>query len=259
MSVAVLIVSLIASQFLKRDPMVMGLTPFLTNAGSQALTISGPSLSPLIGTNFSITGTTCPSALGPGTSCTVSVQFAPTTTGSQTAVVQSISGADGNVASSAPLSGTGWDFHLKLGNGTPPVALNKSGTYDVNVTSLGGFAGTVAVSVTCNLSGVSTCSVIPSSIALDGSSDGIVHVQINSSASARLGLSVSIMVFALIVMTIFLPSERLTAVLCIVVFIVGCTAATGTSSQNPAAVPGITVTAASQGGVRSLTLPVSGQ
>jgi hypothetical protein len=231
----------------------------LTNAGSQALIISGPSLSPLIGTNFSIAGTTCTSTLGPGASCTVSVQFAPTTTGSQTAAVQSINGADGKAVSNAPLSGTGWDFGLKRGNGTPPVALNKSATYDVNVTPLGGFAGTVAVSVTCNLSGVSNCSVTPSSIAMDGSSDGVVHIRINSSASARLGLSVSTMVFALFIMVIFLPSERLAAVLCIAVFIVGCSAATGTSTQAPSVAPGITVTAASQGGVRSLTLPVDGQ
>jgi hypothetical protein len=227
----------------------------LTNIANQSVTLGQPSLNSVTSTNFSITGTTCPSTLGAGASCTVSVQFAPTTPGTQTAVLESA--GFGNAVSSVPVTGTGWDFSLKLESGTPPVALNKSGTYGLDVTPIGGFTGTVAVSVTCNVSGVSSCSVTPSSVTIDGSDNGMIQVQVNSSLSARLGIYVAL--FAVFVIALR-RSGPLTALLCVVLLIVSCSGATGRSSDNSStSPPGIIVTAASQGGVRTLTLPISGQ
>src|SRR5262249_20820547 len=140
-----------------------------------------------------------------GGACTVSVQFAPTTTGPQTATVASVSGPGGAGLASVPLSGTGWDFDLTLQNGAPPVALNKSGNYDVAVSPRGGFTGTVGISVACNIPGVSSCSVTPSSLNMNGSSGGIVHVQVNSSLIAHQGIYVGI--FVVIVLSAFIRSE----------------------------------------------------
>jgi hypothetical protein len=236
--------------------------PVGTQAPTQSLIVTNLGISPLLIYGITATGdysltNGCGSSIDVGASCQVLVNFAPTAPGPRSGTLLLYDNAPGNAVSSVPVTGTGWDFSLKPENGTPPVAVNKSGTYGVDVTPIGGFTGTVAVSVTCNVSGVSSCSVTPSSVTIDGSDDGMIQVQVNSSLSARLGIYVAL--FALFV--IALPrSGPLTALLCVVLLIVSCSGATGRSSDNSStALPGIIVTAASQGGVRTLTLPISGQ
>src|SRR5205807_854317 len=82
----------------------------LTNSGSANLTIAQ---GPVTGAGFSISGLTFPLTLPPGQSSTLSVQFAPTATGSASGSVSLVSDAP-NSPSTIALSGTGVQPQLSI-------------------------------------------------------------------------------------------------------------------------------------------------
>jgi hypothetical protein len=77
----------------------------LTNTSSTAITFSGAKITGTNWKDFSETNT-CGSQIGPGASCTVSVTFAPTTTGTLNAVLD-LKDSGGGSAQTVSLSGTG--------------------------------------------------------------------------------------------------------------------------------------------------------
>jgi hypothetical protein len=77
----------------------------MTNVGTTTLTINGISLTGTNARDFSQTHT-CGGTLGAKASCTISVTFHPSATGTRNAVV-SISDNGGGSPQKVPLSGTG--------------------------------------------------------------------------------------------------------------------------------------------------------
>src|SRR3989454_1046857 len=86
----------------------------LTNSGNASLTIAQ---GPVTGAGFSISGPTFPLTVPPGQSSTLSVQFAPTATGSVSGSLSLVSNAP-NSPSTIALSGTGVQPQLSV---TPPT------------------------------------------------------------------------------------------------------------------------------------------
>src|SRR5207249_2978028 len=85
----------------------------LTNSGTTTITISGETISG----DFAFAGLgTCGTSLAPGTSCTISVNFTPTTTGTRTGTVTVNDSATGS-PQKVSLSGSS-------GTGTPAVSLS---------------------------------------------------------------------------------------------------------------------------------------
>jgi large repetitive protein len=77
----------------------------VTNTGSTAVSVTGVSIAGSNYLDFSETNT-CGSQINPGATCTISVTFAPITTGTRTAVAQ-INGPGGVVWQTVSLTGTG--------------------------------------------------------------------------------------------------------------------------------------------------------
>src|SRR5262249_22306734 len=133
---------------------------------------------------------------------------------------------------------------------------NHSGSYDIDVTPRGGFVGTIALAVSCNVSGIKSCKVTPASIAVADASPGTIHIQTDTSASA---LGTLLGVVALDLLGTAFRFRSLPALVLALVFLAGCAGTVGNnnSGQDGSNSAGIVVTAASQGGTRTLTLPVS--
>src|SRR3989454_5638 len=114
----------------------------LTNSGSASLTIAQGTVT---GAGFSISAPTFPLTLPPGQSSSLSVQFAPTATGSVSASISLVSDAP-NSPSTIALSGTGVQPQLSVtptsvsfGNAvvgttnTQTITLTNSGTADLTI------------------------------------------------------------------------------------------------------------------------------
>src|SRR5712691_10683433 len=114
----------------------------LTNSGSASLTIAQGSFT---GAGFSISGPTFPLTLPPGQSSTLSVQFAPTATGSVSGSVSLVSNAP-NSPSTIALSGTGVQPQLSVAppsvsfgnvlvgsNGVQTITLTNPGTANLTI------------------------------------------------------------------------------------------------------------------------------
>jgi hypothetical protein len=78
----------------------------LTNAGSQSVAFSSIAISGTNHADFTITGSTCGSALAASASCTVSITFNPSAAGSRAAIL-SMTDSAGNSPQTVTLSGTG--------------------------------------------------------------------------------------------------------------------------------------------------------
>jgi Abnormal spindle-like microcephaly-assoc'd, ASPM-SPD-2-Hydin len=150
----------------------------VTNSGTAALTISSIALA---GTNAGDFGqtTTCPlspSTLAVNSSCTISVTFSPTATGSRTASV-SISDDAANNPQSVALSGTGTSPAVSLSptslafgnqttNTTSPaqsVTVTNSGTAPLTISSIG-----ITGTNTGDFGQTTTCPLSPSTLAVNG-------------------------------------------------------------------------------------------
>jgi hypothetical protein len=116
----------------------------LNNTGNGALT---PLLINTTG-DFAQTNT-CAGSVAAGASCTISVTFTPTTTGSRTGTLTLTDNA-GNSPQTVALSGTGQDFALATSKNSLPSATISAGqtaTYQLVVNAESGFDG--SVSLTC--------------------------------------------------------------------------------------------------------------
>jgi HYDIN/CFA65/VesB-like, Ig-like domain len=243
-----------SSQVIGAAPVCKRVT--LTNIGDRALTIAGPTIDSATGSDFTVSGNTCFPTLGPGGNCSVIVTFSPTATGARAAALKAIDGGVSTGLATIPLSGTGWDFNLQLRDGTPASLVpGRSGSYDVDVTPQGGFLGTIALAVSCKMSGISSCAVTPSSIDLTGASPVTIHVQVDVLGSARLNIFLG--VAALLLLGMAWRFRSLPALVLVLWVLAGCAAVAGNNGQDPSNPTGVVVMGASQGGTRTLSLPIS--
>ncbi len=162
----------------------------LSNTGNASLTISAIGVSGPNAGDFAIatSGTTCSTstAVAAGSNCTVAVTFTPAASGSRAATLiftDNNNNASGSVQN-VPLEGTGEDFSAGLASGSSSSATVSPGgqaSYTLVVSPLGGFNQTVTLSCS-GAPSLSTCSVNPTSLTLNGSSAQNATVTVTTAA-----------------------------------------------------------------------------
>jgi hypothetical protein len=132
----------------------------LTNGSSGILTgISIAMSGPFTETN------NCGTSLGPNVTCTVSVEFSPTTGGSQSGTATVISAYSAPMI--AQLTGSGIGFQLSPTSPTSQtVSSGNAASYSLELTPVNGSVGTAAISC-ANLPPNSTCTLSPVNAPLD--------------------------------------------------------------------------------------------
>jgi hypothetical protein len=149
-----------------------------------SLTVANTGTAPVTALTFAITGDyaiTVPctlTTLQPGASCPITVTFTPTTLGARPAtltITSPNSGPDSTSPDIVPLTGTGvanGSFLLTVNGGpsaSATVASELPATYNLLLTPQASFTGTVVLNcVPINPGEYATCSLLPSSITLNG-------------------------------------------------------------------------------------------
>jgi hypothetical protein len=157
-------------------------TVTLTNSGSASLTFTAIGVTGPFATVAS--GTTCStsSPVAAAGSCTVAVTFTPTAAGTASGSLSFSDNAAGTPQTIA-LSGTGQDFTLAAGSGSPTsatVAPGSTASYTLSVGGVGGF--NQSVSFTCTgAPSEATCTVSPSPVT-PGSSATNITVSVTTTA-----------------------------------------------------------------------------
>jgi hypothetical protein len=149
----------------------------LSNTGNAALSITGITASG----DFSQTNT-CGSNVAAGASCTLSVTFKPTATGTRTGVVTITDNAVGSPQTVA-LTGTGEDFTFTAPPGSSTSATVSPGgtaTYTLSVGAVDGFNQNVTFTCT-GAPSEAACTVSPSSLTPSSSSTNVT-VQVTTTA-----------------------------------------------------------------------------
>ena len=153
----------------------------LSNGGTSALTISSSTLTitGAAATEFTQTNN-CPGSLAAGSSCTITVTFAPTAGGTQNASL-TVSGAASN--GPVPLSGAGSNFSLSPPtNSTQTISAGSSAAYTITLSPNGGFNQTVSLSCSSNIP-AGSCSVAPTSLTLNAPNTAKATVTVNTTAA----------------------------------------------------------------------------
>src|SRR5215469_4965680 len=149
-----------------------------TTSAAQTVTLNNIGDGQLIIANVTASGdfsqsNTCGSAVAPGANCTFSVTFAPTASGNRTGSLSITDNASGS-PHTVSLAGSAADFALAAaagGSTTATVTDGNTATYNLQVSSLNGFAGTVALGC-AGAPASAVCTVAPASVTLSGSSAG---------------------------------------------------------------------------------------
>ncbi|UWZ84576.1 choice-of-anchor D domain-containing protein [Occallatibacter riparius] len=114
-----------------------------TTSAAKSVTLSNKGNSTLNIASIAVTGdfaktTTCTSTLAAGTSCTVSITFSPTATGTRTGTLAVTDDSVSGSTQTASLTGTGADFTISASPTSAAVAAGGKASYTVTVTALGG-------------------------------------------------------------------------------------------------------------------------
>lgn len=156
----------------------------VTNNGGSNLAITSVAISGPNAGDFAISGENCsvgPLAVNAG--CGVNVTFTPRTTSLETASLQFTDNAPGS-PHIIGLTGTGTDFSMGVapgGSSTATVPAGGQATYNLQVSPVSGFNGTVALS--CTGAPVdSTCLPSQASATLNGNSAALFSVQVTTTA-----------------------------------------------------------------------------
>jgi Kelch motif len=212
----------------------------------------------------------CVNPLPVGGNCTVGVFFDPTAGGPRTGTL-TFNDNSPTGFQTVSLSGTGQDFSMAAsssGGSSATVSAGQTATYSLAVAPGGGFAQSVNLSCSGGPT-MSTCSVSPSSVALNGtasktatvtvatSSQGLSPTPFDSGGNVRQQLPhilIQVMALFLFLMWValrqrrwrFSPALALAALLCLAMSLSSCGGgSTGSSSANSASQSGtytITVT-----------------
>jgi FG-GAP-like repeat len=168
-----------ASQYVGTTGLPQSVT--LTNTGSTALAITNVATSP---SDFAPLNS-CGSSLAAGASCAIGVFFDPTVGGARTGTLTIADNAAGGTQT-VPLSGTGQDFSVAAGaSASATVSAGQTANYSVAVAPAGGFAQSLTLSCS-GAPAMSTCSVSPGSIALNGTAPQTAMVTVTTAGSASL-------------------------------------------------------------------------
>jgi len=166
----------------------------LTLANTGTATVNNLTLT--IAGGFAITVPCGTTTLAPNASCTATVTFTPTTLGAANSTL-TITSSDPNSPTLIPLTGTGvpnGSFLLTVnGSSTASatVASERPATYNLQLTPQNNYTGTVVLNCTPITPGqYATCSLLPSSITLNGAAQNAVATintitSVNPSATAR--------------------------------------------------------------------------
>jgi hypothetical protein len=165
----------------------------LTNSGTAPLVVSAVSV------NGDFSQTNNCSSIPAGGQCSVAVTFTPTQTGTRPGEL-SISDNAGKSPQLIPLSGTGTDFTLQAASGSElsaTVTPGATATYNVAVTPISGFTGTVALNCTGAPSG-SACTSGSTSVNVSGSPVSVT-VSVTTPAASSLLVPLQLRPLAVVV------------------------------------------------------------
>ena len=140
----------------------------LTNNGTATLNISSIAITGANNGDFSETNT-CGASVAAAANCTISVTLKPTATGNRAASVTITDDAAGSPQAVA-LTGTGTDFTLGAANGgstSASVTAGQSATYNLQVSPVSGFNGTVSLSCS-GAPSMANCTLSPASVTPNG-------------------------------------------------------------------------------------------
>ncbi|MGA2630827.1 MAG: SBBP repeat-containing protein [Terriglobia bacterium] len=153
----------------------------ITSNGDSPLTISAITVSGEFAETDNCTGVTLTKF---GDKCTINVTFSPTTTGPKSGtatITDNALGSPHSVPLSGGTSGVTGDFSLSSDPTASTVSAGGSTSFNLTVTPANGFTG--KVNLTCTgVPSAATCSVIPTSITLDGQTPQTAAVNISTTA-----------------------------------------------------------------------------
>jgi Abnormal spindle-like microcephaly-assoc'd, ASPM-SPD-2-Hydin/NHL repeat len=159
----------------------------VTNNGNLGLMISAVSVSGANARDFAISVDTCSGTTVPpvssSTGCSVSLTFTPSATRAETASLVFTDNAAGT-PQSVGLTGTGSGFAIGLapgGSATATVTPGNPATYNLQVTAITGFNGSVALSCT-GAPPESTCMPSEAAVTPNGNNAATFSVQVNTTA-----------------------------------------------------------------------------
>ncbi len=163
-----------------------------SSSSTQAATLVNTGNAPLAITSVTASGdftetNTCGTGLAANDSCTISVSFTPTATGSRTGTLTVTDNASGSPQTVA-LSGQGADLTVAPGSGSSTsstVAAGKSTSFALNFTPVNGLTGTFTLACSGAPTGA-TCTPTPASISLSGSAPVPVTVAVTTTARSLL-------------------------------------------------------------------------
>jgi len=149
----------------------------LTNTGSNALNINSVSAS----AQYAQTNN-CPASLANASSCSISVVFTPTQTGSEAGTITITDDAAGS-PQTVPLIGNATDFSLTInaGSNQAVVTAGQTATYNLQMTPDPGFSGTVTFSC-AGAPLAAKCDVAPTSATLNSTAPVPVMVTVTTTA-----------------------------------------------------------------------------
>jgi hypothetical protein len=158
----------------------------LTNNGGATLNIASITLTGANSGDFSQTNT-CGASVAAAANCTISVTFKPTATGNRAASVSITDDASGSPQTIA-LTGTGTDFALGAATGgstSATVTAGQTATYNLQVTPVSGFNGTVAL--TCSgAPSLASCTTSPASVTSNGTVASAFSVSVTTTAPSMI-------------------------------------------------------------------------
>ncbi|MGB6974702.1 MAG: choice-of-anchor D domain-containing protein [Terracidiphilus sp.] len=147
-------------------------------------TVSLTDMALSVSSGFALSGSTCPTTLGPGASCTAGVEFAPTSAGAQTGTLTVASSAL-PASAQVPLSGMGFDFTLTTtGQTSQTVASGLTASYTLSLTPLRGSTGTFTFSCG-SLPANTVCVFNPASEQVAANTTGSETVQVETGHAAQ--------------------------------------------------------------------------
>jgi hypothetical protein len=218
-------------------------TVTLTNSGQAALAITS-----IVATAGFQQTNTCGASVAGGSSCTISVAFAPTAAGSAVGTLTITDNATGATTQTIALSGTGQSVGVT--SGSTSLSLASSGgstTATISLSSQSGFSGTVGLTCAVTYKGTGTaanpptCALSPAQVQVStttaGSSTLTVATGTTTAALRHPGLRDSGLAFAALLCFVFFPRRKkaLFAVLfCVVVLgsAIGCGSSSSKSSST---------------------------
>jgi hypothetical protein len=242
----------------------------LSNSAALPLTVTGVALSG--NTDFAISATTCatpPFTLVTSASCTISLTFTPSTTGSSESATLTVSGSSANSPAKVNITGTGSsvvtsgaDFTMTPSATGVSVVQGDTAVFTITVAPVNGFNSSIAF--TCAQSSPA-CSFSSSTLTMDGTTTKNIQLSVptggGSAKVTPLGIGSRSVFFALLpfsMMGMLLINKRrgfwlvfMLLGLCLVMGMAGCGTSGTTSSSSNGLQPGntyeVTVVATSTG------------